>query len=166
MQQLLLAFVLSITPHHPSQELPSEPFQNYATRYLSGRFGEVDPRLAKVYRLGLSRGLTANRTVWFTCYYPHEGKQGKIDAHSRKCTSLTAAANEIPQFSWIWSSEIGLRQITDKGARSNDTLARNPPRRKGRPVRPPAEFWTDVWYKSKTDCKWGHSKVMKAVVIR
>jgi len=61
--------------------------------------------------------------------------------------SRVAAANELPGFSFVWVPGIGLRQVLDTGADSNDRLARTPPvcKKTGRPVRESADHWLDLW---------------------
>jgi len=149
---LLLTVLLGMTA--PQHALSTDPFQRTALKALSGSYGELRPWQRAGYERGLRLKATASRTAWLTGYYATEGHDGRVDCRGRLCTYRTAAANTIPQGSFIWT-RYGIRQVMDRGARSNDRIAR----RKG------AALWCDYWYPSGRDCPFGGSKVTIAAVV-
>jgi hypothetical protein len=157
MPTLLAALAAVLALAGPVQALPQDPFQRCAVKALRGDYGRLHPWQAKGYRRGLSQGATASRVVWLTAYYASEGRDGRIDNHGNPCTYRTAAANEVPRGSYIWT-RYGLRQVLDSGAHRNDGIAR----RKG------AEFWVDYWAENAAHCPFGDDNAgnVKAAVIR
>lgn len=149
---LPLAVVLSrcdraggaIVPQHNSgedsctkrPESISDPFQRCAVRALAGEFGPLQPWQREAYTLGLKRGVTVRGRAWVTAYYPWEGRSGRVDCRGNRCTPRTAAANRLPYGTYVWvANPCGLRQVLDRGARSNDRIAD----RRG------CDLWVDLW---------------------
>lgn len=114
----------------------SDPFQRCAIRALAGEFGPLKPWQEEAYRLGLERGVMVQGRVWLTAYYPWEGRSGRVDCRGNPCSPRTVAANRLPYGSYIWvASPCGVRQVLDRGARSNDRIAD----RRG------CDLWLDLW---------------------
>ena len=116
--------------------LPSDPFQRCAMRALRGDFGPLKPWQEEAYRLGLERGVMVQGRVFLTAYYPWEGRSGRVDCRGNPCSPRTAAANRLPYGSYVWvANPCGVRQVLDRGARSNDRIAD----RRG------CDLWLDLW---------------------
>jgi len=126
----------SITDCRPVWQRESDAFRRTAHKALSGQFGTLAPWQANGYRAGLAKGATCSRALTLTAYYGTEAS-GRIDAHGRRCTMRTAASNRLPQYSYVWTTRSGLRQVLDTGSRAND-------RRVGRKA-----VWVDVWFANK-----------------
>ncbi len=108
--------------------LPQDPAQRAQVKALRGDFGHLTQWQEQGYRLILQRGATCDRTAWRTSYYDRE-PGGMYDAHGKRCTDKTLAANLIPQHSFVFLENNGrggsqLRVCTDRGARFNDRIAR------------------------------------------
>jgi hypothetical protein len=134
-----------------------DPFQHVANKALNGEYGVLKDWQFDGYTLGLARGTKADTTVWLTCYYATEGRDGQIDRRGRKCTMRTAAATSIKENAYVWCWPPGeLRQIRDTGSRRNDRVAR----RKG------ADRWIDYWYPSvSASAVRGGSAIAKCAII-
>lgn len=143
------------TPAPPWAE-ETDPFRKCARKALAGEFGELEPWQETGYRRGLERGMTCDTQAWLTVYGPWEGRQGRTDRRGRPCSWRTAAANAIPENSWVWSPVDGrIRQVRDCGAKSNDRRAR----RRG------ATVWVDLWHRRARQVTWGGSMVTNIAVI-
>jgi hypothetical protein len=150
----LIAAVLQAYP--PVALMPRDsPFQQCAKKALKGEFGKLKEWQVIGYKAGLKPGRTSNTTIWLTAYYKIEGSQGKNDCKGRPCSLRTAAANTIKQDSFVWT-KYGLRQVRDRGAKSNDHVAK----RKG------AAHWVDYWYESPKYNQFGGSTITPCVIIR
>jgi len=149
-QATLLAYLVTML----NAGLPSDPFQRTAVRALRGDFGQLSDWQRAGYEAGIRAGTRATRTIWLTGYYATEGSSGRTDCQGRRCTLRTAAANRVPQGWYVWT-EYGIRQVTDRGAKSNDRYAA----RKG------ADLWVDYWYPRASACPFGGSTITYAAVI-
>mgnify|MGYP001455408016 CR=1 FL=1 len=119
-----------------AHRLPDDVFRRCAVKALRGDYGPLAEWQRKGYRHGLEQGAQQVR-CWVTTYYPEEGfPRGATTASGHGCSERVAAANRLPRHSWIWTPETGLRQVLDRGARSNDAVAQ---RRYG------ADLWVDIW---------------------
>jgi len=143
-----------LTKQETQPTWPQDPFQRTATKALQGKFGKLSSWQQAGYERGLKLGVTANRTIWLTGYYATEGHDGHVDCRGRPCTYRTAAANLVPQGSYIWT-RYGIRENRDRGAHSNDKIAR----RKG------ASLWCDYWYPSGRHCPFGGSVITTGAVV-
>jgi hypothetical protein len=130
-----LTAILIVAPPLAMQ-FPDDPFQRTATRALQGDFGVLKPWQREAYTLGLERGVTVKGKVFLTVFYPWEGRSGCLDCKGNPCTSRTAASNRLPYGTYIWvANPCGVRQVLDRGARSNDRVAD----RRG------CDLWIDLW---------------------
>jgi len=119
-----------------TEALPADPFQRCAVRALAGEFGALAPWQREAYTLGLERGVTVKGKAFVTAYYPWEGRSGRVDCKGNPCTKRTAAANRLPYGTYVWVADpCGMRQVLDRGARSNDRVAD----RRG------CDLWVDLW---------------------
>ena len=132
--QLALAALTAALPTQP--DLPDDPAQRAATKALRGDHGDLTPWQATGYRLILTSGANADRTLVLTAYYGTE-PDGRRDRYGNPCTYRTCAANRLPRHAYVWTERTNLRQVLDCGARSNDRRAA----RLG-------GTWVDVWYRS------------------
>lgn len=116
--------------------LPENPFARCATKALRGDYGELAEWQRKGYQRGLCNGAQKTR-CWVTTYFPEEGNhRGDTTASGWGCSERVASANLLPMWTWVWTPQTGIRQVMDRGARSNDAVAQ---RRYG------AELWIDFW---------------------
>jgi hypothetical protein len=69
-----------------------------------------------------------------------------------------AASNRLPQWSWVWTPQTGIRQVLDRGAKWNDRKA----------DKAGCDSWLDIWYSSAAAAKrqgiTGRHKVTGAVI--
>ena len=137
---LLMAGLLACS----SPALPSDAFRTCAVQALSGRWGPIAPWQRKAYQRGLDQGVTVGPRIWLTSYGPWEGRMGQVDARGRRCTDRTLAANALPLGTYVWlENPCQMRQVLDRGARSNDRRAR----RKG------CSWWADLWVHRSRDAR-------------
>ena len=119
-----------------AHSLPTDAFRRCATKALRGDYGQLAEWQRKGYAYGLEHGAERTR-CWVTTYFPEEGNhRGDLTASGYGCSERVASANLIPRWSWVWTPQTGIRQVMDRGARSNDAVAQ---RRYG------AELWIDLW---------------------
>ena len=120
--------------------LVTDPCLRCAQKALAGSYGP----LAEWQRVGYQQFIKhgpAWRIIWATQYYPSEGFwRGKGTRWGWPVNERCAAANELPGYSFVWSSRFGIRQVLDTGADSNDRHARA-----GTRHRPSADHWLDIW---------------------
>lgn len=121
----------------PAPALSTDPLQATAREALAGRWGKLPEWKRRSYQRVIAEGLTVRPgRLWVTHYWPAEGRDGQVDCRGNRCTSRTAACNQLPYGTVVWLQEpCGLRQILDVGARRNDRRAR----------RYGADFWLDRW---------------------
>ena len=121
----------------PTPPLSSDPLQVCAREALAGKWGVLPEWKSRLYKLALERGLTVRPGLLFvTHYWPGEGRDGQVDCRGNRCTSATAACNELPYGTAVWlDNPCGWRIVRDRGARRNDRVAR----------RLGADFWLDRW---------------------
>lgn len=116
--------------------LPTDAFRRCATKALRGDYGELAEWQRKGYQRGLCNGAQKTR-CWVTTFFPAEGNhRGDTTASGWGCSERVASANLLPMWTWVWTPQTGIRQVMDRGARSNDAVAQ---RRYG------AELWIDFW---------------------
>lgn len=113
----------------------SSQFQTVAAKVVAGEI-RADPWQIQAYKSGLAKGVT-EKTFVVTTYSPEDGG-GRIDRHGKRCTLRTCASNKIRQYHYIWIERVGVRQVLDTGARSND--------KKG-------GIWVDIWYPNRREAK-------------
>jgi len=112
-------------------DLPKDPFQRTAIRALRGDFGKLQEWQREGYQRGLDQGATATYRFHATYY--------KLQGHGRSeepVSTRMAASNRLPQWSWVWLPNVGIRQVLDTGAKWNDTLA----------DRAGCDSWCDLWF--------------------
>lgn len=114
---------------------PTESAQHHARLALNGHYGPLEEWQRVGYQQLLREGVVW-ADAWVTTYYPSEGfPRGQGTRWGFPVDERCAAANELPAYSFIWIPGIGIRQVLDTGADSNDSVAR----RKG------ADHWLDLW---------------------
>lgn len=131
---LAVAALTAAMPTAP--ELPADPAQRAAVKALRGDHGTLKPWQDKGYRLIVSTGAKADRTLVLTAYYGTE-PDGRHDRYGNPCTYRTCASNRLPRHAYVWTERTNLRQVLDCGARSNDRRA----------VRL-GGTWVDAWYRT------------------
>lgn len=130
-----LTVALSLAVGQPAVALPSDPFQACAARVLAGNYGPQPAWKLAAYRRGLEQGVTVRGHALVTWYGPPE-PDARHDRRGRLCTLRTAAANLIPENTYVWlENPCAMRQVLDCGAHSNDRMARE----KGHTC------WVDIW---------------------
>lgn len=132
--QLALAALTAALPTQP--DLPTDPAQRAATKALRGDHGTLKPWQATGYKLIMTTGARADRTLVLTAYYGTE-PDGRRDRYGNPCTYRTCASNRLPRHAYVWTEQSNLRQVLDCGARSNDRRAA----RLG-------GTWVDAWYRT------------------
>ena len=114
---------------------PDCPYEMMALRSTRGEFGPLQQWQADGYTKLLDAG-GVRKTAWVTQYYPSEGFQrGQGTRWGVGVNERVIAANELPAHSWVIILDVGIRQVLDTGANSNDSVAR----RRG------ADHWLDLW---------------------
>lgn len=126
--------------------------QEIARDAINGKKGQLAEWERVAYQLILDKKIEANSSCAITYYYPPETCAYR-DAHGNKCTTRTAAANKLPQYSLIWIQGIGLRQVLDTGAKSNDA----------RWAGKKAFCWVDLWEPKRTTTS---KSIRKMAIIR
>jgi hypothetical protein len=116
-------------------ENPDCPYELMAIRSIRGEFGDLEKWQERGYTKLLDEG-GVKKTAWVTQYYPSEGfPRGQGTRWGVGVDERVIAANELPASSWVILLNVGIRQVLDTGANSNDSVAR----RKG------ADHWLDLW---------------------
>ncbi len=131
----------TITDCRPVWQRESDAFRRTAHKALAGQFGTLAPWQARGYKAGLAKGSTCSRAITLTAYYGTEAS-GRIDAHGTRCSTRTCASNRLPQYSYVWTTRSGLRQVLDTGSRRNDLKASGL-----------GGTWVDVWYRDKQSAR-------------
>lgn len=133
---VLVLSLLAVAGWKSGDKLPADPLQRVAAKALRGDYGKLENWQRVGYEQALKYG-GVKRKIWLTSYYTEEGfpRGATCRWWGEGCSERVAAANELPGFAFIWIPEVGLRQVLDTGARSNDSVAR----RKG------AHHWVDIW---------------------
>jgi hypothetical protein len=127
--EMLLLLTL-LAPMPAGQTLPTDPLQRSATRAMRGDFGRLKPWQSAWYARALETQPDSRR-VWLTQYgmwgpQHYQGDDYHIAANPRYMVRGTV----------VWLSKPGqLRVVTNRGASSNDAVAR----RRG------CEHWVDIW---------------------
>lgn len=132
--QLALCALTAALP--TTMDLPDDPAQRAAVKALRGDHGKLTPWQDEGYKLIMTTGARADRTLVLTAYYGTE-PDGRRDRYGNPCTYRTCASNRLPRHAYVWTESTNLRQVLDCGARSNDRRAA----RLG-------GTWVDVWYRS------------------
>ena len=148
-----LALIVACLAGAPAP-LPEDPVERVAAKALRGDYGKLEP-FQKAGYTKLSKGQYKTHRVWLTAYSASEGKQGEVDARGRRCTIETLACNKFPLGTVVFvPSESRMRRVLDRGAKSNDRIAK----RKG------AAFWADRWMPGP---RWNNvSSVTDLLVVR
>jgi hypothetical protein len=118
-------------------DLPTDPFQRTAITALRGDFGHLQEWQREGYQRGLDQGATVGHKFHLTYYTPRSCR-GTRGASGQPVSTRMAASNRLPQWSWVWLPNVGIRQVLDRGARWNDTLA----------DRASCHSWLDLWFPS------------------
>ena len=126
----LVALGLSPTGCQP------DPCQTTARAALAGHYGKLAPWQVAGYTLILDKKAKVQGLAWVTHYGAFEGRQGQVTSSGVRPSLRVTACNRLPQGTYLWiANPCQLRQVLDRGARSNDHVAR----RKG------ADLWADLW---------------------
>ena len=120
-----------------SADLPEDPFQRCATKAMRGAFGKLADWQREGYQRGLDQGVTVGHKFHLT-YYTPRSCPGTRGASGQPVSTRMAASNRLPRWSWVWLPRVGIRQVLDRGARWNDTLA----------DRASCHSWLDLWFPS------------------
>jgi hypothetical protein len=114
---------------------PESHYKLMAIRSIRGEFGPLQTWQERGYIKFLDEG-GVKKTAWVTQYYPSEGfPRGQGTRWGVGVNERVIAANELPASSWVIILNVGIRQVLDTGANSNDSVAR----KKG------ADHWLDLW---------------------
>jgi len=119
-----------------------------ARKALDGKWGKLTDWQRQGYEK-LLRVTPIEKSAWITVYNENDPGCNFTTASGRRVSHRVAAMIDKPWATWVLvdlDTGYQLRQVFDTGSRKNIWRAQNPPRKRGKLTRQPAQTWIDLYY--------------------